>query len=80
MGQFFGGGHSPERGADFLNGGLPAYSVYKCADGNWLSIGSLEAWFWSETCKALACVEYTPHQLNRENYPARFASLIDQFR
>src|SRR5438309_2759608 len=43
-GQFFGGGHSPERGADFLNGGIPAYNVYECADRKWLSIGSLEPW------------------------------------
>jgi crotonobetainyl-CoA:carnitine CoA-transferase CaiB-like acyl-CoA transferase len=79
-GQFFGGGHVPERGADFLNGGLPAYSVYECADGKWLSIGSLEPWFWSETCKALGCEEYIPHQLNREKYPEMFEFLRAKFR
>ena len=34
------------RGANFLDGGVPWYAVYACADGQWVSIGALEPKFW----------------------------------
>ncbi|MEX0683897.1 MAG: CaiB/BaiF CoA-transferase family protein [Dehalococcoidia bacterium] len=79
-GQFFGGGHVPQRGADFLNGGIPAYTVYECSDGKWLSIGSLEPWFWAETCKALGCDDFIPHQNNRDKFPEMFEWLRAKFK
>lgn len=39
------------RGADlrphqfFLSGSLPHYGTYRCADGRWAAVGSLEPWF-----------------------------------
>jgi crotonobetainyl-CoA:carnitine CoA-transferase CaiB-like acyl-CoA transferase len=54
--------------------------VYECKDGKWLSIGSLEPWFWQETCKALGCEEYIPHQLNREKYPEIFEYMRGKFK
>jgi crotonobetainyl-CoA:carnitine CoA-transferase CaiB-like acyl-CoA transferase len=74
--QYFSAQHTPGRGVDFLNGGVPAYCVYETADGKWLSIGCLEPWFWAELCQALGCEEYTPQQMNREKFPEMF----DYFR
>jgi crotonobetainyl-CoA:carnitine CoA-transferase CaiB-like acyl-CoA transferase len=79
-GMYFSGGLVPKPGADFLNGGIPAYNVYECSDGKWLSIGSLEPWFWAETCKALGCEEYTPHQNNREKFPEMFDYMRKKFK
>ncbi|HVP04587.1 MAG TPA: CaiB/BaiF CoA-transferase family protein [Dehalococcoidia bacterium] len=79
-GQYFAGGLVPRPGADFLNGGIPAYNVYECADGKWLSIGSLEPWFWAETCKALGCEEYISHQNNREKFPEIFDYMRRKFK
>src|SRR5437870_3178662 len=78
--QFFSGGHSLERGVEFLNGGIPAYNVYECADGKWLSIGCLEPWFWAELCKALDCEQYIPHQGNRAMFDEIFAFLRGRFQ
>lgn len=37
--------HKGERGTNILDGGLPEYSVYECADGRYLSVGALEPKF-----------------------------------
>lgn len=79
VGQYFGAGVVPEPGTGFLNGGIPAYHVYECSDGKWLSIGSLEPWFWAETCKVLGCNEFTAHQNNREKFPEMFEWLRAKF-
>lgn len=36
-----------------LNGGLPCYGLYRCADGGYLAIGALEPAFWREVCDVL---------------------------
>ena len=36
-----------ERGANALDGGMPWYGVYECADGGWITIGALEPQFWA---------------------------------
>lgn len=41
-------GTSQPRGQDFLSGTLPNYSVYECADGKYLAVGSLEQKFFHE--------------------------------
>lgn len=79
-GQYFANGLVPKPGADFLNGGIPAYNVFECSDGKWISIGSLEPWFWSETCKALSCEEYIPHQANRQMFPEIFDYMRKKFK
>ncbi|MBM2827781.1 MAG: CoA transferase [Actinobacteria bacterium] len=50
---FFADGNPPERGDMILTGRLPCYETYRCADGNYVSIGPLEAWFWERMVKAL---------------------------
>lgn len=36
----------PERGNMVLTGMFPCYEAYRCADGEYVSVGPLEAWFW----------------------------------
>ena len=44
---------APERGNMMLTGMFPCYEAYRCADGGYVSIGPLEAWFWKELVEAL---------------------------
>jgi alpha-methylacyl-CoA racemase len=39
-------------GLGLLNGGLPCYGIYRCADGRWLALGALEHKFWRAFCEA----------------------------
>ncbi|MBI5419645.1 MAG: CoA transferase [Deltaproteobacteria bacterium] len=50
---FLAGGPPPERGGMPLTGMYPCYGTYRCADGKYVSIGPLEAWFWQRMVKAL---------------------------
>ena len=45
-----------------LNGGWPYYNVYETADGKWISIGSVEPWFFASLCKVLGRDDLTEHQ------------------
>ena len=42
------GFHSPERGTNLLDTGAHFYDVYECADGAWISLGSIEPQFYAE--------------------------------
>lgn len=46
-------GHSKPAGQDLLNGGVPCYGLYRCADGLWLAVGALELKFWQAVCDVL---------------------------
>lgn len=35
------------RQANLLDGGVPWYGVYQCADGEWITIGAIEPQFWA---------------------------------
>ena len=50
---WLGGGMPQERGCLPLAGVFPCYEVYRCADGGFLSVGALEAWFWKALTSAL---------------------------
>ena len=43
-------GHWPGPGEDLLNGALPCYNLYPCADGRTLAVGALEHKFWALAC------------------------------
>ena len=78
--QYFSSAHVHRRGEDMLNGAAPFYNVYETADGELLSIGCLEPWFWQELCQALGCEQYIPQQQNREKFPEMFDFLRTKFR
>ena len=42
-----------QRGVETLNGGYPCYGVYRCADGKYLAVGSLEPKFFQGVCAVL---------------------------
>lgn len=53
-----------ERGVNLLDGGMPNYRCYECADGRYVAVGALEAQFWSALCAGLGLDEATigsPH-------------------
>jgi alpha-methylacyl-CoA racemase len=41
------------RGANMLDGAAPWYDTYECADGRWLSVGSIEPQFFALLCQML---------------------------
>jgi crotonobetainyl-CoA:carnitine CoA-transferase CaiB-like acyl-CoA transferase len=43
----------PVRGEMMLTGMFPCYETYRCADGGYVSVGPLEAWFWKGFVEAL---------------------------
>lgn len=58
-------GESPAPGASLLNGGVPCYNLYRCADNRWLAVGALELKFWQGVCAVVG----------REDWAARHWSL-----
>ena len=54
----------PARGAFELSGGLANYNVYRCADGKFVALGSLEPKFWNKFCE----------RVNRNEWSERFLS------
>ncbi len=52
MGMFHGldavGGWQPERQNNWLDGGVPYYRCYTCADGRFMAVGAIEAKFFAE--------------------------------
>ncbi|MHB2020634.1 MAG: CaiB/BaiF CoA transferase family protein [Candidatus Xenobia bacterium] len=46
-------GRPARPGLDALNGGLPSYRYYRCADGRYVAVGALEPKFWMRLCETL---------------------------
>jgi crotonobetainyl-CoA:carnitine CoA-transferase CaiB-like acyl-CoA transferase len=44
---------SEERGSNILDSGAPFYEVYACQDGQWISVGPIEARFYSQLLQKL---------------------------
>lgn len=69
-----------EREANFLDGGVPWYNVYQCADGKWISIAPLETKFWKCLLELLQIKEETiGDRDNRSHWPSmksRFAKIF----
>ncbi len=47
------GAWKDERATNALDGGMPWYDVYECADGGWVSIGALEPQFYAKLLELL---------------------------
>jgi alpha-methylacyl-CoA racemase len=85
MGAFHGarvsGGFDEEhRGTNTLDSGAPFYNVYECADGEYVSIGSLEPQFYGRLLTVLGLdPAELPDQMDRAGWPAmreRFAAIF----
>lgn len=58
-----------KRGETILNGGAPFYAVYECADGEHVTIGSLEPQFFDELLQRL---EIEPEAFGNRNDPRQW--------
>ncbi|MEI2776838.1 MAG: CaiB/BaiF CoA-transferase family protein [Tetrasphaera sp.] len=63
------GSWEDRRGVNMIDGGLPCYGTYQCADGKWVAVGALEPQFWAELNAKLG-VSFDLPQLD----PAGFAT------
>jgi crotonobetainyl-CoA:carnitine CoA-transferase CaiB-like acyl-CoA transferase len=79
-GSVLAGGSSPTRGGTILNGSVPHYNVYECADGGWISIGSLEPHFFVNLCKALGREDFIPQQWDAAKRDEIFEYFRAQFK
>ena len=63
LGAFWATGEVPSSRSLVLNGRTPAYNLYECADGKWLTVGAVEEKFWDELCDAVGRPDLKPtHQ------------------
>lgn len=68
-------GKSIPAGQDMLNGGLPCYGLYRCADGLYLAVGSLELKFWERVCDVMQRPEWKAVHQERGVEPGSDAAL-----
>jgi len=54
----------PKKGETMFTGLYPWYNVYETKDGKYLSIGSLEPWFFANLCQLLGCEEFIPYEFD----------------
>ena len=70
-----------ERGANMLDTGAHFYDVYECADGEYVSIGSIEPQFYSILLEKLELDPADlPRQHDREQWPALKAKVAGIFK
>jgi crotonobetainyl-CoA:carnitine CoA-transferase CaiB-like acyl-CoA transferase len=77
---FFGDGIEPEPGRSTYSGGLPFYAVYECADGGFLTIASLEPWFYAALCHAVGRDDLIGHAWDEARQEELRAHLEATFR
>ena len=63
------GGRQPGAGEDLLNGALPCYNLYPCADGRTLAVGALEFKFWKVACEVFERPDWIPLHWQRGVFP-----------
>jgi crotonobetainyl-CoA:carnitine CoA-transferase CaiB-like acyl-CoA transferase len=74
-----GGMSNIERGKMPLSGGMPNYGVYRCQDGKYVALGTLEPKFWSKFCTLVNQPEWIAFILPKnEEQLAEFKSKIGQ--
>ncbi len=84
MSYFYGfraeGTHTAERAANRLDGGAHFYDVYKCADGAWIALGSIEPQFYAllREKAGLSDSDFDT-QLDRARWPALKEKLAKVF-
>ncbi len=70
-----------ERGMNILDGGAHFYGCYECADGEWISIGSLEPQFYQLLGELTGIEDPTfAEQMNADHWPALREKLATIFK
>jgi alpha-methylacyl-CoA racemase len=82
MSYFYGfraeGVHSAERASNRLDGGAHFYDVYKCSDGKWIALGSIEPQFYALLREKAGLSDPAfDAQLDRSRWPELKAKLAD---
>jgi crotonobetainyl-CoA:carnitine CoA-transferase CaiB-like acyl-CoA transferase len=78
---YFATGMVPRRGETLLDGNAHYYNVYETKDGRWLSIGSIEPWFYANLCKAIGREDLLPCEfVEAEQHAEIKNSLRDTFK
>jgi alpha-methylacyl-CoA racemase len=72
-------GKVPRRGETPLDGGAPYYGVYQTKDGKWITIGSVEPWFYANLFRAMGREDFIPDQHNRAKFAEMRQFLEEQF-
>ena len=71
-----------EKGRNIIDGGAHFYDAYETADGQYVSIGSIEPQFYTELLRLTGLEnEELPHQMDREQWPVlkeRMAAIFKQ--
>jgi alpha-methylacyl-CoA racemase len=68
------------RGTSTLSGGAPFYTVYRCADGGWMSVGSIESKFYAQLLKVLDLDDgFLKRQHERTHWAADRAAIAAVF-
>ena len=70
----------PPRGEHPLGGGRCFYNVYQCADGKWISVGAIEAYFFEALCRGLGHEDFIPHQHDDDRQEEMGAAFSATFR
>ncbi|MCE2531626.1 MAG: CoA transferase [Acidimicrobiia bacterium] len=69
-----------ERGTNIFDGGAHFYGVYECADGRYMSVGSMEPQFYAELLEVLALdPRELPNQYDRARWPEARQRLAEVF-
>ena len=69
-----------ERGTNIFDGGAHFYGVYECADGRYMSVGSMEPQFYAELLELLALdPAELPDQYDRARWPEARQRLAEVF-
>ncbi len=79
-GMYGSGSWSLERGTNILDTGSHFYGTYECADGKWISIGSIEAKFHAELLEKLGLEESDiPDRMDRSRWVEHKKRLTELF-
>ncbi len=70
----------PPRGEHPLGGGRCFYNVYQCADGKWISVGAIEAYFFEALCRGLGHEGFIPHQHDDDRQQEMMDAFAATFR
>jgi alpha-methylacyl-CoA racemase len=70
------------RGENLLDTGAPFYDVFECADGEYVSIGSIEPQFYAELLRytGLSEVADLPHQMDRSQWDSMKSRFAEVFK
>jgi alpha-methylacyl-CoA racemase len=76
-----GGGWREERRSNLLDGGAHFYDTYQCADGKWISIGSIEPQFYALLLEKTGITDPAfAAQMNRDSWESLRGKLADAIK